>query len=70
MSSFALHNIPESRAREQAVREIIRVMKPGGRVAIVDIWCISQYRRVFRESGMEQLRLSWPGFWFVVPSFS
>jgi SAM-dependent methyltransferase len=69
VSSFALHNIPESRAREQAVREIMRVMKPGGRVAIVDVWRISQYRRVFREAGMEQLRLSWPSFWFLAPSF-
>jgi SAM-dependent methyltransferase len=69
VSSFALHNIPESREREQAVREIIRVMKPGGRVAIVDVWRISQYRRVFRESGMKQVRLSWPSFWFLAPSF-
>lgn len=69
VSSFALHNIPESREREQAVREIIRVLKPGGRVAIVDVWRISQYRRVFRESGMEHVRLSWPSFWFLAPSF-
>jgi len=69
VSSFALHNIPESREREQALREIIRVMKPGGRVAIVDVWRISQYRRVFREAGMVHVRLSWPSFWFVAPSF-
>lgn len=69
VSSFALHNIPAHREREQAVREIIRVMKPGGRVAIVDVWRISQYRRVFRESGLEQVRLSRPSFWFLAPSF-
>ena len=44
-------------------------MKPGGRVAIVDVWRISQYRRIFRESRLENLWLSWPSFWFVVPSF-
>ncbi len=69
MSSFALHNIADGREREQAVREIIRVTKRGGRVAIVDVWRISQYRRVFREAGMEQIRLSWPSFWFLAPSF-
>jgi SAM-dependent methyltransferase len=69
VSSFALHNIPVSHAREQAVREIIRVLKPRGRVAIVDVWRISQYRRVFLESGMEDVWLSWPSFWFLAPSF-
>jgi arsenite methyltransferase len=68
LSSFALHNISDRREREQAVREIIRVLKPGGRVAIVDVWQISQYRRALRESGMEHLRLSWPSFWFLAPS--
>ncbi len=67
--SFALHNIPDSREREQALREIIRVMKPAGRVGIVDVWRIFQYRRVFREAGMEQVRLSWPSFWFLTPRF-
>ena len=69
LSSFAPHNIPESSERERAVREIVRVLKPGGRAAVVDVWRISQYRRVFRESGMEHVRLSWPSFWFVAPSF-
>ena len=69
LSSFALHNIPESRDRERAVREIVRVLKPGGRAAVVDVWRISQYRRIFRESGMEGVVLSWPSFWFLAPSF-
>jgi ubiquinone/menaquinone biosynthesis C-methylase UbiE len=69
VSSLALHNIPDGREREHALREIVRVLKPGGHVAIVDIWKISQYWRVFREIGMDALRLSWPSFWFVVPSF-
>jgi len=69
VSSLALHNIPEGREREQAVREIVRVLKPGGRVAIVDVWRISQYRRVLRDAGMGDLRLSWPSFWFLTPTF-
>ena len=69
VSSFALHNIAASGEREQAVREIVRVLRPGGRVAIVDVWRISQYRRVLRDAVMERVALSWPSFWFVAPSF-
>jgi SAM-dependent methyltransferase len=38
VSSFALHHIGHSAAeREQAVREMVRVLKPGGTIALADI---------------------------------
>jgi SAM-dependent methyltransferase len=69
LSSFALHNIENGEERAAAVREILRVLKPGGHVGIVDVWRISQYRRVLRDARMDGVRLSAPSFWFVVPSF-
>ena len=69
LSSLALHNIEGNQDRAEAVREIIRVVRPGGHVGIIDVWRISQYRRILREAGMENVRLSWPSFWFVAPSF-
>jgi SAM-dependent methyltransferase len=60
VSSAALHDMPE---RDRVIRHIIRVLKPGGQVAIYDIKHIPEYQQIFLESGMEQVRfwgkLSW-----------
>jgi len=56
VSSAALHNIREKAERDQAIREIMRVLKPGGQVAIYDMKPISEYQQIFQESGMEQVR--------------
>jgi arsenite methyltransferase len=69
VSSLALHNIPEKSEREQAIREIIRVLKPGGQVAIYDIKRISEYQQIFLASGMEQVQVSGRSYWFLVPAF-
>ncbi|HKQ76835.1 MAG TPA: class I SAM-dependent methyltransferase [Blastocatellia bacterium] len=69
VSSLALHNIRDNVEREQAIREIIRVLKPGGQVAIYDIKRISEYRQIFLASGMEQVQLSEPSYWYLMPTF-
>src|SRR5207248_6090674 len=45
VSSLALHNIVKAEERQQAVREIVRVLKPGGQVALVDIQHTGDYAR-------------------------
>jgi ubiquinone/menaquinone biosynthesis C-methylase UbiE len=65
VSSLALHNIPERAERDQAIREIIRVLKPGGQVAIYDIKRISEYRQIFLESGMEKVQLTNRLYWYL-----
>jgi SAM-dependent methyltransferase len=69
VSSLALHNIREKAEREQAILEIIRVLKPGGQVAIYDVKRISEYQKIFLESGTEQVRLSGRSYWFLLPTF-
>ncbi|HZV35929.1 MAG TPA: class I SAM-dependent methyltransferase [Verrucomicrobiae bacterium] len=70
LSSWALHNIYDAAGRETAIREIIRVLKPGGRVRIVDIRHAKEYARVLRDSKLADVKLSGPNFLFVIPSFT
>jgi arsenite methyltransferase len=65
VSSSALHNIHEKGERNQAIREIIRVLKHGGQVAIYDIWFISEYQQIFLESGMEQVQVLGRLYWYL-----
>ncbi len=54
VSSLALHNIYNAREREQALREIARVLKPGGHAAIVDVR--HSYARFFERNGFTIVR--------------
>jgi SAM-dependent methyltransferase len=53
LSSAALHNIYNAGERQTAVREIARVLKPGGRVLIVDVRHLRQYAATLRDAGLD-----------------
>lgn len=53
LSSMALHNIYDAGERRTALREIARVLRPGGRVLIVDIRHTRQYADTLREAGLD-----------------
>jgi ubiquinone/menaquinone biosynthesis C-methylase UbiE len=61
LSGLVLHNISSAADREQAVREIARVLKPGGYVALVDINYTRDYMRVLGNCGVGDLRRSVSG---------
>jgi SAM-dependent methyltransferase len=56
ISSLVLHNIPSREGRQQAVREIARVLKTGGRIAVLDLRHTGDYVRVLRECGLADAR--------------
>jgi ubiquinone/menaquinone biosynthesis C-methylase UbiE len=56
LSSMALHNIYKASERQIAVREIARVLAPGGRVLIVDIRHTSAYAATLRDAGLADAR--------------
>lgn len=52
VSSLAIHNVKSESDRDTAIREIARVLKPGGRVGILDIANVSHYAKTLEASGM------------------
>jgi arsenite methyltransferase len=68
LSSWALHNIEEPSGREQALHEIVRVLKPGGRVVLLDISYPQQYAEILKRFGMCDIQISRPDYMFVVPT--
>lgn len=67
VSSWAIHNLPAG-DRRQALNEAVRVLKPGGKMLIVDIGSVHGYANTLRLQGMVDVFVSEPNFLFVIPT--
>ncbi len=70
MSTLAIHNIPEKADRDTAIREMWRVLKPGGRLLIYDIFHTGAYAKILREQGASDVTLSGVAWLWCIPSRS
>lgn len=65
VSSWALHNIRDNMERDEALAETLRVLKPRGQIAIMDIERYNEYRAYFRgRSDLEDVQMLGPRFTF------
>ena len=58
ISMTTLHNIPTPEGREQALKEIIRVLKPEGQLRIFDIFKYKEYLRVLEMLAVKNIQTS------------
>jgi len=70
VSSWAIHNIYDQPGRTQALREIVRVLKPSGHIAMLDISHTAEYVQVFKECGLLGVCRPWSSFVFVIPTYA
>jgi len=66
LSNVCIHNIPGRAARDQACREIVRVLKPGGKALISDFIHTAHYVKAFRAAGATASRTGF-NFLFTFP---
>ncbi len=57
VSSLAVHNVASQVDRRRSIREMARVVRPGGRIGLLDIAHVADYARVLRESGWHVERM-------------
>jgi len=57
VSSWAVHNLEEERDRQKALDEIIRVLKPNGKIILSDIVYQAEYAKYFERHGMANIQL-------------
>jgi arsenite methyltransferase len=69
VSSLALHNIPDAAGRDKALEEIVRVLKPGGQIAILDIFHTPAYAKTLRQMGLAEVKLSRMSLPWVCPTW-
>src|SRR5580700_3129842 len=70
ISALAIHNFSDREARDKVVRELWRVLKPGGGVLILDIMHVGEYASVLREAGAEDVTVTSHGFLWCLPTKS
>lgn len=68
ISSFALHAIKSRRERTQAVKDMVKVLKPGGQIALLDILHTGEYVKAMEAAGIKGVQRSGMKFLYCMPT--
>jgi ubiquinone/menaquinone biosynthesis C-methylase UbiE len=69
LSNLVVHNLSGADEREQAIREMYRVLKPGGRLAVYDILKTREYAKVLESCGAQNVTLGSMRWLWMVPGW-
>src|ERR1700689_3566527 len=67
VANLAIHNISSRDGRREAISEIVRVLKFGGQVALMDVKHVGQYCEDLTKNGVRDASASKPIFWIFPP---
>jgi arsenite methyltransferase len=66
VSNLAIHNLSDNGARQSAIDEAVRVLRPGGHVVVADLGFTRLYADRLRQRGMANVKrqdLGWRAWW-------
>ena len=63
ISMTVIHNIPSRMLRDRAIGELVRVLKPGGRIALFDLLHTARYTELMQQAGLTVRVLSIDRLW-------
>ena len=67
VSSMAIHNLAVKEKCQLAINEIHRVLKPGGKLQLIDFKYTKVYRDQLKHLGWKEVKLSRYYFWMFPP---
>ncbi|HEV8293242.1 MAG TPA: class I SAM-dependent methyltransferase [Tepidisphaeraceae bacterium] len=67
VASNSIHNIYDREGRRKSINQIVRVLKSGGQVALLDIRHTAEYAEDLRAAGMQNVQRSGLVFWIFPP---
>jgi SAM-dependent methyltransferase len=67
VANMSIHNIDNREGRRETIREIVRVLKPGGKVALMDFKHVKEYGEDLQAVGMQDVHVSGLSFWIYPP---